>query len=44
MLLKVLFAPSEERGYTASVPSLPGCISYGVFLVNVNPGNVSFRD
>ena len=29
MLLKVLFEPSAEGGYTVSVPSLPGCISEG---------------
>lgn len=25
----VLFEPSEEGGYTATVPALPGCISEG---------------
>lgn len=29
MKLKVLLEPSEEGGFTASVPSLPGCISEG---------------
>ena len=29
MNLKVVLAPSEEGGYTAVVPSLPGCISEG---------------
>jgi predicted RNase H-like HicB family nuclease len=29
MLLKVLYEPSEEGGYTVSVPALPGCISEG---------------
>ncbi len=29
---KVLFKPEAEGGYTASVPSLPGCISYGETL------------
>ena len=29
MRLKVVFEPSEEGGYTAFVPSLPGCISEG---------------
>ena len=29
MVLKVLLEPSEEGGYTAIVPSLPGCISEG---------------
>jgi len=29
MNLKVLLEPSEEGGYTALVPSLPGCISEG---------------
>jgi predicted RNase H-like HicB family nuclease len=29
MLLKILFAPSDEGGYTASVPALPGCLSEG---------------
>jgi len=28
MKLKVYLEPSEEGGYTAIVPSLPGCISY----------------
>jgi len=27
--LKVVLEPSEEGGYTAIVPSLPGCISEG---------------
>ena len=26
---KVIFEPAEEGGYTAYVPSLPGCISEG---------------
>jgi predicted RNase H-like HicB family nuclease len=26
---KVIFEPQEEAGYTATVPSLPGCISEG---------------
>lgn len=29
MNLKVVLEPSEEGGYTAYVPSLPGCISEG---------------
>lgn len=29
MKLKVVLEPSEEGGYTAFVPSLPGCISEG---------------
>lgn len=29
MKLKVIFEPNEEGGYTAYVPSLPGCISEG---------------
>jgi len=29
MKLKVVLEPSEEGGYTAVVPSLPGCISEG---------------
>jgi predicted RNase H-like HicB family nuclease len=29
MRLKVVLEPSEEGGYTAIVPSLPGCISEG---------------
>jgi predicted RNase H-like HicB family nuclease len=28
-MLKVVFEPSEEGGYTVYVPSLPGCISEG---------------
>jgi predicted RNase H-like HicB family nuclease len=27
--LKILFEPSDEGGYTVSVPALPGCISEG---------------
>ena len=29
MLVKVLFEPSDEGGYTVYVPALPGCISEG---------------
>ena len=29
MKVKVYLEPSEEGGYTAIVPSLPGCISEG---------------
>jgi predicted RNase H-like HicB family nuclease len=29
MKLKVVLDPSDEGGYTAYVPSLPGCISEG---------------
>jgi predicted RNase H-like HicB family nuclease len=29
MKLQVVLAPSDEGGFTASVPSLPGCISGG---------------
>ena len=29
MKIKVVLEPSEEGGYTATVPSLPGCISEG---------------
>jgi predicted RNase H-like HicB family nuclease len=29
MKLKVVFEPSEAGGYTAYVPSLPGCIVQG---------------
>lgn len=29
MQLKVRFEPSDEGGYTAIVPALPGCISEG---------------
>lgn len=29
MHIKVILEPSEEGGYTAVVPSLPGCISEG---------------
>lgn len=29
MELKVVFEPSDEGGYTAFVPALPGCISEG---------------
>jgi predicted RNase H-like HicB family nuclease len=29
MQLKILLEPSEDGGFTASVPSLPGCVSEG---------------
>jgi predicted RNase H-like HicB family nuclease len=29
MTLKVVFEPSEDGGFTAYVPALPGCISEG---------------
>ena len=29
MRLKIVFEPSDEGGYTAHVPALPGCISEG---------------
>jgi len=29
MNLRVILEPSEEGGYTAIVPSLPGCLSEG---------------
>jgi predicted RNase H-like HicB family nuclease len=29
MLVKVVFEPSEEGGYTVYVPALPGCLSEG---------------
>lgn len=29
MKLKIVLEPSDEGGYTAFVPSLPGCISEG---------------
>ena len=29
MQLRILLEPSEDGGYTVSVPSLPGCISEG---------------
>jgi predicted RNase H-like HicB family nuclease len=29
MRIKVILEPCEEGGYTATVPSLPGCISEG---------------
>jgi predicted RNase H-like HicB family nuclease len=29
MLLKVLFEPSDEGGFTVYVPALPGCVSEG---------------
>ncbi|MBI4727769.1 type II toxin-antitoxin system HicB family antitoxin [candidate division TA06 bacterium] len=32
MKFKVVLEPSEEGGYTAFVPSLPGCISEGETL------------
>lgn len=29
MKLRVILEPSDEGGYTATVPALPGCISEG---------------
>ncbi len=29
MVLKILYEPSDEGGYTVYVPALPGCISEG---------------
>lgn len=29
MKLQILLEPSDEGGFTASVPSLPGCVSEG---------------
>jgi predicted RNase H-like HicB family nuclease len=29
MKLRIVLEPSEEGGYTAYVPSLPGCVSEG---------------
>ena len=29
MHIKVILEPSQEGGYTATVPALPGCISEG---------------
>ncbi len=29
MKLKIILEPSEEGGYTVTVPALPGCISEG---------------
>ena len=29
MKLKIIMEPSDEGGYTVTVPSLPGCISEG---------------
>jgi predicted RNase H-like HicB family nuclease len=29
MQLRIVLEPSEEGGYTVTVPSLPGCISEG---------------
>ena len=29
MKLKVVLEPSDEGGFTASVPALPGCVSEG---------------
>lgn len=30
LLYRVILRPEPEGGYTALVPSLPGCITYGV--------------
>jgi predicted RNase H-like HicB family nuclease len=29
MVFKVILTPSEDGGYTATVPALPGCVSEG---------------
>ncbi len=29
MVIRIVLEPSEEGGYTATVPALPGCISEG---------------
>lgn len=29
MKLRIIFEPSDEGGYTVTVPGLPGCISEG---------------
>jgi predicted RNase H-like HicB family nuclease len=29
MILRIVYEPSDEGGYTALVPALPGCISEG---------------
>ena len=29
MVFRIVLEPSEEGGYTATVPALPGCISEG---------------
>lgn len=29
MILKIILEPSEDGGYTAIVPALPGCLSEG---------------
>lgn len=29
---KILLKPEPEGGYTVNVPSLPGCITYGIDL------------
>ena len=46
--LKVLLEPSEEGGYTALVPGLPGCISEGESvdgaLANIREAIESYRE
>jgi predicted RNase H-like HicB family nuclease len=34
MVFKVILEPSEDGGYTALVPALPGCISEGNSVVD----------
>jgi predicted RNase H-like HicB family nuclease len=29
MVIRIVLEPSEEGGYTATIPALPGCISEG---------------
>ena len=33
--LHIIFRPEPEGGYTASVPALPGCVTYGRTLEEV---------
>ena len=34
--LAVIFRPESEGGFTVTVPSLPGCITYGKNLTEAN--------
>ena len=45
MLLRIVFEPSEDGGFTVHVPALPGCISEGESLDdarrNILEGNLA---
>ncbi|MBF0416272.1 MAG: type II toxin-antitoxin system HicB family antitoxin [Magnetococcales bacterium] len=48
MQITVILEPSDEGGYTATVPSLPGCISEGNSredaLLNIREAILLYQD